>query len=419
MDQNRLMPLEEAQAIILEHVGALSSETVPLTGAYNRTLAADVVSDIPVSPFDNSAMDGFAFTAADAVAATPDAPVHLHVVAHIPAGRTYDAPVAPGECVRIMTGAALPAGVDTVEKIENVTFTGQGLLGDDLVLDHPVKAGANVRYAGEEFKAGEVALTAGTVVGPAALGLLASVGCTGVPVRRKPRVGILSLGTELVDAAVRPGPGQIRNSNGPALYGCALRAGCAPTLYPILPDREHDIRAALSRAAAECDFVISSGGASAGDFDFVTQSAQELGQVFFKYVNMRPGKSQTFALVDGTPYLGLAGNPAAALVGFEMLASPALMCMQGRADVFHPRQTARLAVDARKKGTRWNYQRATLVRDEDGSLLARPYRNQSSALFGTLHRGDCLVEIPGDVNLIPAGSLVSCVRLDIPAGTVV
>lgn len=414
-----LVPIEDAQQIILDQVAPLSAETVDLVDAYQRTLAADAVSDIPVAPFDNTAMDGFAFKAADAADASAEAPARLKIVAHIPAGRTYDTAVQPGECVRIMTGAALPAGVDTVEKIENSAFTGDGLVGDELVLDHPVDKGANVRYAGEEVQAGEVAMHAQTVIGPAALGLLASTGNTQVPVFRRPVVGIISLGTELVDADAVPGPGQIRNSNGPALAGCTLRAGCVPKRYPVLPDDEQAIRATLSQAIAECDFVISSGGASAGDFDFVTQIAAELGQVFFKYVNMRPGKSQTFAMIDGTPYLGLAGNPAAALVGFEMLVSPALMKMQGRAHYFHPRQIAVLGTDAHKKGTRWNYQRATLVRSEDGRLVATPYHNQSSALFGTLQRGDCLVEIPGSVNRIAAGQAVSCVRLDIPAGTVV
>lgn len=414
-----LVPIENARETILEQVHPLEIETVALGEAYQRTLARDVTSDIPVAPFDNTAMDGFAFKAADVAQASTDAPARLKIVAHIPAGRTYDQEVQAGECVRIMTGAALPDGVDTVEKIENSAFTDGGLVGDYLILDHPIEQGANVRHAGEEVQAGAVAMHAHTVIGPAALGLLASTGNTQIPVFRRPIVGVISLGTELVDATTVPGPGQIRNSNGPALAGCVLRAGCIPRRYPVLPDDENAIRATLKQAVSECDFVVSSGGASAGDFDFVTQIAGELGQVFFKYVNMRPGKSQTFAVVDGTPYLGLAGNPAAALVGFEMLASPALMKMQGRTQVFHPRQNAVLAVEAHKKGTRWNYQRATLTRSEAGQLVATPYRNQSSALFGTLQRGDCLVEIPGEVNRIAAGETVSCVRLDIPAGVVI
>lgn len=414
-----LVPVTDAQETILAQVALLPVETVALADAYLRTTAADLASDVDVSPFDNSAMDGFAFRAADVAGASGESPARLQVVAHIAAGDWYPEQVQPGQCVRIMTGAAMPDGADTVEMIEKVTFTGQGLVGDYLVLNHPLDLGKNVRYSGEEVKEGTLALAAGTTIGPAAMGLLASTGNTAIPVHRKPVVGILSLGSELVDASEYPARGHIRNSNGPALAGCVLRAGAIPRPYPLLPDDYEAIKATLSQAASECDFVISSGGASAGDFDYVTDIAAELGQVFFKYVNMRPGKSQTFALVNGTPFLGLAGNPAAAVCGFEMLVYPALQKMQGRATVFHPSQTAILGKDAKKKGSRWNYQRATLERNGAGQLVATPYKNQSSALFGTLQRGDCLVEIPGEVNFIPAGSQVNCVRLDIPAGTVV
>jgi molybdopterin molybdotransferase len=197
------------------------------------------------------------------------------------------------------------------------------------------------------------------------------------------------------------------------------RAGGIPKLYPTLPDDYAAIRATLEQSTRECDFVISSGGASAGDFDFITDIAAELGQVFFKYVNMRPGKSQTFAMVDGTPFLGLAGNPAAAICGFELLVYPALQKMQGRKALFHPMQQAVLAKDVKKKGPRENYLRATLARDAQGALVASPYKNQSSALFGTLHTSDCLVVVPAEVNFLPAGSDVTCIHLDIAAGTVI
>ena len=416
---NELVPVAKAQQIIIGQVEPMQSETVSLTESYKRTLAVDLSSDIDVAPFDNSAMDGFAFRAADVAEASAETPVHLQIVAHIAAGDWYDQVVQPGQCVRIMTGAALPDGADTVEMIEKVQFTEKGLVGDYLVMDHPLELGKNVRYAGEELKAGTVALSAGTTIGPAAMGLLASTGNTVFDVHRIPTVGILSLGSELVDASEYPTPGHIRNSNGPALVGCVQRAGAKPKLYPTLPDDYEAIKATLAQAIAECDFVISSGGASAGDFDYITDIAADLGQVHFKYVNMRPGKSQTFAVIDGTPFLGLAGNPAAAICGFEMLVFPALQKMQGRRALFHPTQQAKLAKDTKKKGSRENYLRATLSRDEEGQLVATPYRNQSSALFGTLQTSDCLVVVPGEVNFLPAGAEVTCVHLDIDAGTVI
>ena len=414
-----LVPVGKAQETILSQVNVMPAEDVALADAYGRTTAIDLVSDIDVAPFDNSAMDGFAFRAADVEQASADAPVRLEIVAHIAAGDWYDQEVQPGQCVRIMTGAAMPAGADTVEMIEKVEFTGQGLVGDFLVLDHALRPGKNVRYAGEELKAGETALPAGTTIDPAALGLLASTGNTVVAVHRVPVVGILSLGSELVEASERPTPGHIRNSNGPALVGCVKRAGATPRLYPTLPDDYEAIKAALAQAVAECDFVISSGGASAGDFDYVTDIAADLGEVFFKYVNMRPGKSQTFAVVDGTPFLGLAGNPAAAICGFEMLVFPALQKMMGRKALFHPTQQALLGKDTKKKGTRENYLRATLSRDAQGRLVAMPYKNQSSALFGTMQRSDCLVVFPGELGFLAEGSEVTCVHLDISAGTAI
>ena len=416
---DELVAVEKAQQVILEEVAPLPAETVALTDAYGRTTAVDLSSDIDVSPFDNSAMDGFAFRAADVADASEESPARLQIVAHIAAGDWYGEEVQPGQCVRIMTGAALPDGVDAVEMIEKVAFTERGLVGDYLVLDHPVEIGKNIRYAGEEIKAGTVALSAGTTIGPAAMGLLASTGNTMVPVHRVPTVGILSLGSELVEAGEYPTPGHIRNSNGPALVGCVTRAGATPKLYPTLPDDYEAIKATLAQAITECDFVISSGGASAGDFDYITDIADDLGTVYFKYVNMRPGKSQTFAVIDNTPFLGLAGNPAAAVCGFEMLVFPALQKMLGRKTLFHPTQQASLGKDTKKKGARENYLRATLARNADGQLVATPYRNQSSALFSTLQTSDCLVIVPGEVNFLPAGAEVTCVHLDITAGTVI
>ena len=414
-----LVPIEEAQNQILESVGVMPIETIVLEDALGRTLAADCVSDIDIAPFDNSAMDGFAFKAADVAHASEAAPVQLEIVAYVPAGAFFEDEVQSGQCVRIMTGAAMPAGADTVEMIEKVSFTGEGQVGDALVLDHGVDLGKNVRYKGEEAKAGSLVLPTGTTLDPAALGLLASTGNVELQVYAKPVVGIISLGTELVEAHEVPGPGQIRNSNRFALIGCAQRAGAQVKTYAIQPDDYDAIKATLAQAVAECDFVVSSGGAGGGDYDFITDIAAELGKVFYKYVNMRPGKAQTFAMIEGTPFLGLAGNPAAAICGFEMLVYPALQKMQGKSKLFHPTQRAILGAEASKKGSRWNFQRASLARNEEGVLIATPYSNQSSALYGTFQQSDCLVVVPGDLNVIPTGSEVEVVHFDIGTDAVI
>ncbi|MBQ9020401.1 MAG: molybdopterin molybdotransferase MoeA [Eggerthellaceae bacterium] len=414
-----LVPIEQAQNIILDAVGTIAPENIALEHALGRTLAGDCVSDIDIAPFDNSAMDGFAFRAADLSQASEESPVKLEIVAYIPAGAYYENELQAGQCARIMTGAAVPAGADTVEMIERVILTGDGMVGDELILDHLVEQGKNVRYAGEEAKAGALVLQAGTTLDPAALGLLASTGNVEVSVYRKPVVGIISLGTELVEANEIPGPGQIRNSNRFALIGCIERAGGIARAYPIAPDNYDAIKDTLSQAANECDFVVSSGGAADGDFDFITQIAGELGEVFFKYVNMRPGKAQTFAVINKTPFLGLAGNPAAAICGFEMLVYPALQKMQGRSTVFHPMQRAIVGSRATKKDSRVHFQRSSLARNEEGKLVVSPYSNQSSALFSTFAESDCLLIVPGDVKVLEVGEEADIINFGLDSGMLI
>lgn len=416
---SELVPIKDAQQKILDSVTTMPTETISLADACGRTLAVGCTSDIDIVPFDNSAMDGFAFKAEDVAGATEENPVQLQIIGYIPAGTYFEEELQSGQCVRIMTGAAMPVGADTVEMIEKVSFTGEGMVGDALILDHAVNTGSNVRYKGEEAKTGSLVLPEGTTLDPAALGLLASTGNTEVVVYAKPVVGIISLGSELVDAKEVPGPGKIRNSNQYALIGCAQRAGAVARTYPILPDDYDAIKTTLAQAIAECDFVVSSGGAGGGDFDFITDIASELGEVFYKYVNMRPGKAQTFAVIDNTPFLGLAGNPAAAICGFEMLVYPGLQKMQGKQQLFHPMQRAILGADASKKGSRVNFQRSMLHRNEEGHLVATPYNNQSSALFGVFHESDCLVVVPGEVNHIPAGEEVDIYHFDIGPETVI
>lgn len=413
-----IISLEDAQQVILEQIGCLQTEQVPLIDALGRVVTHDLTSDIDVTPFDNSAMDGFAFHASDIENASDAHPVSLELVAHIGAGDVYEEVVKPGEAVRIMTGAAVPDGCDTVEMIEHVSFTAKGTVGDKVILSSPVAIGKNIRKAGEEVHAGQTVLKAGTRLTAAGLGLLASTGNVDVPVRVRPKVGIISLGSELVEADVVPGPGKLRNTNSVALAGSIVDAGAIPIMYPLVIDDESAIREALSKAVEECDFVVSSGGASAGDYDYITQVASSLGKVFFKYVNMRPGKSQTFAVINGVPFLGLAGNPTSAVVGFEMLARPALLKAQGRTHLFRPVQKARLSVDKHKHDSRPQYLRGHVVRDDSEDLIAVPEQHQSSALLATLQRANSLIVFPGELDDLPAGSEVDCIRIDQEPGTV-
>ena len=254
---------------------------------------------------------------------------------------------------------------------------------------------------------------------PAGAGLLASAGYASVKVHAAPRVGIISLGTELVAPGELPARGQIRDSNSSALMAEAFDAGAEPVFYGIAPDDEQAIAELVHRAVQECDFVITSGGASAGDYDFVTALVRREGEVLFDRISMRPGKAITFGLLGGKPYLGLSGNPAAAYVGFEMLARPAIRKMRGFAEGMRPVQQAILTHGVKKRQDRRFFDRATVLRDpETGELLVTEAKTQNSALLGTMQRANCLLCIDEGPCELRAGDVVDVVRVDLPEGTV-
>ena len=414
-----LMVLEEAQAIVLEHVHPTPVVEVPMHLAAGLPTAADLATDIDLSPFANSAMDGYAVRARDLADASADFPVELVVIGHEAAGHVFEGAVEEGCAVRIMTGAPMPAGADAVVKYEVVELMeGDGNEGSTVRFTASAQVGDNVREAGLEARSGEAVMRAGEVLAPAGCGLLASAGITAVPVHRAPVVGVLSIGTELVAPDTVPGRGQIRDANSSALLASVVAAGGELRFYGIAGDSEDEISNMMLAAAEECDFVISSGGASAGDYDYVTRLVRREGRVLFDRVSMRPGKAITFGLIRDTPYLGLSGNPAAACVGFEMLARPALRKMRGYAVAPRPLQYARVAHNVRKTQARRFYDRAVLSRDEGGELVVVAAKSQNSALLGTLQNANCLLMVPDGDAGFSAGDMVPCVRIDLPEGTV-
>ena len=409
-----MISLEEAQALVLASVAPLSTEVVEVLDAVGRVSAADLASDIDIAPFAHSAMDGFAVHAAELEGASEDEPVELDVIAEIGAGEVYDGPIEAGQCVRIMTGAPVPDDADAVVKYEIVdVVAGDGKPGSRVAFTAPVKERNNVREAGEEAKAGEVVVEAGEVIGSAGVGFLAGCGVVEVPTHRRPRVAIISIGSELVPPTQVPAAGKIRNSNGYALAAAARAAGALPTMLPIVEDSLEALKVAVLEAVREYDFVVTSGGASDGDFDFIKPCVEQTGELLMTRVNMRPGKAQTFGLVNGTPVFGLPGNPAAAYCGFEMLIRPALRKMQGYSNLQRPLVKARLARDAKKGDTRRIYLRATITKDADGAYTVEPAKNQSSGLFGVIQRSNCLAVLPEGGEGRTAGSLVECILLDV------
>ncbi|MDR1088708.1 MAG: molybdopterin molybdotransferase MoeA [Coriobacteriales bacterium] len=418
-----MISVEEALDQILALTRVLDAEPVGPVEACGRVLAADIASDRDIAPFDNSGMDGFAVRAANTADASIEHPVRLRIVGAIGAGEVFDGRIQDGSALRIMTGAPMPEGADTVVKIEEVLVEGEGPEapgGTAVLISRALTQGKNVRLRGEEARAGEVLLRAGTVLNPAGVGLLAATGTTEALVYRRPRVAIFSSGEELVDASQKPGPGQIRDSNCPALAAAVRAAGGELGESGIVGDDALELRRALARAAADHDMVLISGGAAEGDYDYSYQCIRELGEVFFTRVNMRPGKAQTLGLVDGTIVFGLAGNPTAAMVGFEVLLRPALRRMQGYSALKRPVTRARLTVDVAKPDTRRFYVRARMRHSRtDDAYTVTPEKKQSSALLGALQQANCLIVLPEGLTGSTKDEVVACMRLDVAEGVVI
>lgn len=409
-----MISLEEARSLVLSRMEALPTETVPVLDLAGRVAAADLTSDIDIAPFAHSAMDGFALRSDQIASASDTSLVELDVIAEIAAGDNFEGSIGEGQCVRIMTGAPLPADADTVVKYEVVgVVSGDGRTGSRVSFSAPSAVRNSVREAGEEARAGEVIVSQGEVVGAAGVGFLAGCGVTEAPTYCRPRVAIISIGSELVEAHEVPTPGKIRNSNSYALAATARAAGAVPTILPIVEDSLDVLKATILECTASYDFVVSSGGASNGDFDFIKPAVDQLGELLMTSVNMRPGKAQTFGIVEGVPVFGLPGNPAAAYLGFEMIIRPALRKMQGYTHFDRPRVTAALTEDLKKKDTRRIFTRSTMTKDAEGNYLVTPAKNQSSGLFGVIQRSNCFAVLPEGARQYTAGELVECILLDV------
>ncbi len=410
-----MITVEEAQQSVLDRIERLPAEPTDILDTLGRVLAEDVVSDIDIAPFDNSAMDGYAVRAADLADAAAGHPVVLDVVDHIAAGVFPTVEVGAGQASRIMTGAPIPAGADAVVKVEDTRpGAADGGTGGTVEIGVTVPAGANLRRRGEDCRAGDVVLSAGEVITPAAVGLMAAMGRSRVAVYRRPRVAVVSTGDELVEIDELPGPGKIRNSNSYSLAAQVIAAGGEAHRLGIAKDDEAETRAILSRAP-EFDIMVSTGGVSMGDFDVVKDVLTQIGELDFWKVAMRPGAPQTFGTIGGTPFFGLPGNPTSCTVGFELFVRPAIRKMAGQGALFRPRASAVLEHDVKKKSGRRYFLRGRLTPQGDGYSVGLT-GSQSSALLTSMHRANCLVSLPAGATLIPGGTVVDCIRLDIEEG---
>jgi molybdenum cofactor synthesis domain-containing protein len=374
-----LAPLADVQAEILAAVDRLDPVELALRDAHGLVLAATVATDEDVPPFANTAMDGYAVRAADTAGASADAPVRLRVVDELAAGRAPEIPVGAGEAIRIMTGAPMPSGADAVVMVERT----RNAAADRVDIEAEVVAGQHVRAAGGDLHAGQTVFEAGTVLSGAAIGVLASVGAARVRVHPRPRVGVLSTGDELVESGPL-GPGKIRDSNRPMLIGLVREAGLEPVDLGCAVDDEAKIIATLEDAFDRCDAVLTSGGVSVGDYDYVKAALERFGALEWRQVAIKPAKPLAFGVVKGVPVFGLPGNPVSSLVSFELFARPALLQMAGRERRFRPEvlATAEHALSRHRDG-KLHLDRVRVRWSGDGYVASRTGDQASNVLSAT------------------------------------
>ncbi|MGZ9710236.1 molybdopterin molybdotransferase MoeA [Glaciimonas sp. GNP009] len=420
------LPVSHAQAIIRDCITPIHAiEKVAIRTALDRVLAIDIISPINVPAYDNSAMDGYAFHSESLCA---DGDTLLSVIGTSHAGRAHQGPVAPGQAIRIMTGAPMPDGLDTVIPQEFVSaFNGDVTESNDAngssqlprskpfitIAAGAVRAGANRRLAGEDLQAGAAALKKGRILRPADLGLLASLGIAEVPVQRRLRVAFFSTGDELRSVGQALDPGCVYDSNRYTLYGMLSRLGCDIIDLGVVADDPAALEIAFKSAAENADAIITSGGVSVGDADHTRQMMAQLGEVAFWKLGMRPGRPLAFGTINSSNkpavFFGLPGNPVAVMVSFYFFARDALLHMMGAQPAPLPLMQVTSASIIRKKPGRTEYQRGILIRQESGGWSVRPTGAQGSGILRSMTEADCMIVLAHDQRDVAIGDQVEVI----------
>jgi molybdenum cofactor synthesis domain-containing protein len=401
-----MISVAEAIQIVRQQTTPLPTERVRIEQALGRVLAADVIADTDLPPFDRAQMDGYAVRADD----VKETPARLRIVGESAAGRGWHHQLEEGQAVRIMTGAPVPTGADSVQQVELTTELKDGTVVELL---ETVEAGKSIVKRGSEITAGEVVLRAGTTINAAMMAVLAAFGYAQVEVFRKPRVAVLATGTELVPVDQKPGQDQIRDSNNYSISAYAELAGAVVERMPLTGDETSLLKTQIAEAAKRCDLIVTSGGVSMGVYDVTKAALRELdAEIFFERVALRPGKPTVFArLPNGTLVFGLPGNPVSVSVTFNLFARTALLTMQGTAEPALKRETAVLARSVKGTVDRESYLPAQLTTNDDAELVAFPLKWGGSSDFVAFALTTALVIVPANVKAIEAGSLVSVLRL--------
>jgi len=401
-----MIPVEKALKTILVNFRPLGLEKINILEARERVIGENIFSPRNIPSADNSAMDGYAVRHADTKSATKDKPLKLKIIEDIPAGKIAIKKIKKGEAARIMTGAVIPEGADSVIRQEDTQKDGR-----TVTIYITAKKGEHIRFAGEDVRKGELVVKKGSVLRPAHIGMLAASGKAFISVYQKPRVAIMSTGDELVDIKTNPGPGKIVNSNSYSLAAQVLECGGISVMLGIAKDRKTDLQNKF-KTALDADLIISSGGVSVGDFDFVKNVMGEIGNAMhFWQVAMRPGKPLAFGAIEGIPLFGLPGNPVSAMVSFEQFVRPSLLKMQGHKKIFRQTVKAVCTEEFQKKAGFRHFIRA-IVKKEKDKYVATTTGDQGSGILKSMVMANALIVMGENETRIKKGAQVTIQLLD-------
>ncbi|MCR4434055.1 MAG: molybdopterin molybdotransferase MoeA [Caldiserica bacterium] len=403
-----MISYEEALKIVLNNCHPLPTRRVKLEEAYGLVLGEDIFSPGDVPPFDNSAMDGFAVRAEDISKATEENPAILEIIQDLKAGMYGEAEVVQGKAIKIMTGAPIPAGADTVVRKELTVLEN----GSVLVLK-PVPKGTDIRRAGEDIKAGNLVLKKGQVIQEEEIGILATLGLGEVPVYPPLKVAVITTGDELLGITEKLVPGKIRDANSYTLQAQVKKAGAKPFLFPRVPDDKESILKAL-REGLKCDLIITSGGVSLGEYDFVKEALEDLGaKLHFWKVRQRPGNPMAFWSWDGKPVFGIPGNPATSIICFEEYVRPAIRKMMGFIHLFRPQLKVLMGEDYIKE-SRGRLQFLRVRLEKKDQIYAYLAGAQGSAILTSMAAADALALIPEEQDFLKRGEEVLVHLIHLP-----